>query len=279
VNNKIYPCIWFNNNALEAANFYCSIFKNSKLLNQNPTVVNFEVENQIFMCLNGGPHFTPNPTISFYVTCETENEIDSLWMALIKNGSIRMPLNKYAWSKKYGWVDDKYGVSWQLTIGSIAEMGQKISPALLYSGKQFGKAKEAVTVYSEIFKPSEIHFLFPYPETDVLNNGKIAHGQISLLNQKFIVMDGGNMNEFSFSEGVSLVVSCDNQQEIDHYWTNLTKEGQESQCGWLKDKYGVSWQIVPSKLGKLMSNPEKATRVMSEIFKMKKINIKVLEKA
>lgn len=138
--NQLYPCLWFDGQAKAAAEFYCSVFKNSKITTDTPMVVNFELNGQKFMGLNGGPHF-------------------------------------------------------------------------------------------------------------------------------------------KFNEAVSFVVNCENQEEIDYYWNKLTEGGQESQCGWLKDKFGLSWQIVPSILGKLMTDPEKAPRVMQAFMQMKKFDIEKLMNA
>jgi predicted 3-demethylubiquinone-9 3-methyltransferase (glyoxalase superfamily) len=140
MSNPIYPCLWFDGQAKEAADFYCTVFKDSKILSENSMVVNFELNGKKFMALNGGPHF-------------------------------------------------------------------------------------------------------------------------------------------KFNEAVSFVVECDTQEEIDHYWNKLTEGGSESMCGWLKDKYGVSWQIVPAILGKLMSDPERAPRVTQAFLKMKKFDIEALLKA
>ncbi len=277
--NKIYPCIWFDGNAREAADFYCSLFQNGHIKDHNALVVTFEIEGQKFMCLNGGAKYRPNAAISFSVIYETDQEIDGLWQELMEEGNALMPLDRYEWSEKYGWVQDRFGVSWQLTIGKTDEMGQKITPALMYTGDQFGRAEEAVQFYSAIFKPSSTHFIFRYPETDELQKGKVAHGQLSLLDQKFIVMDSGLDHDFDFTEGLSLVVNCDSQMEIDHYWNKLSEGGEESQCGWLKDPFGVSWQIVPSTLPELMRDPEKGPRVTKALMKMKKLDIEALRRA
>ena len=140
MNNSIYPCLWYDGQAKEAAEFYCSIFKNSRILSENPMVVKFELNGAIFMGLNGGPHY-------------------------------------------------------------------------------------------------------------------------------------------KFTEAISYVVECQSQEEIDDYWARLTAGGSEIECGWLRDKFGMSWQIVPAILGKLMSDPKKAPRVMQVIQKTKKFNIAELENA
>src|SRR5436190_16783521 len=107
--NQIYPCIWYDGNAKEAAEFYCSVFKNSKITSENPMVVIWEMNGEKFMGLNGGPMFKVNPSISFYVVCETMEETDAVWKKLNEGGTVLMPLDKYDWSEKYGWVQDKFG--------------------------------------------------------------------------------------------------------------------------------------------------------------------------
>lgn len=279
MSNPIYPCLWFDNQAEVAAKFYISVFKNGSITSSNSIVVTIDVHDQKFMLLNGGLKFKINPSMSFYMVCESKREIDELWSELEQEGKVMMPLNKYPWSEKYGWVQDRYGVSWQLTLGNLAEMGQKFTPALMFTGPQFGNAEPAINRYIEIFNDSTIHFISRYVDTDPQQGGKIQHSQFSLEGRKFIAMDSGLFHDFSFTEGLSLVVECESQEEIDHYWNKLTDGGEESQCGWLKDAYGLSWQIVPSILGKLLQDAERAPKVTEAFLKMKKFDIATLLKA
>jgi len=276
---NIYPCLWFDGNAKAAAEFYCSVFKHSKILSENPMVVRFEIEGTLIMGLNGGPMFKINPAISFLVTCETNEEIESIWNKLIDGGNAMMPLNEYPWNKKYGWVKDKFGMIWQLMLGELLEGGQKIILNFLFSGKQYGKAQEAIKHYVSIFPDSKIHELQIYQEGEPQPAGNLKFGHFDLQNEFLSAMDGHGGKELEFNEGFSLVVECETQEEIDHYWNKLTEGGSESQCGWLKDKFGVSWQIVPTVLGKLMSDREKSPRVLQAFLKMKKFDIETLLKA
>ncbi|WP_313807227.1 VOC family protein [Flavobacterium sp.] len=98
----IYPCLWFDGKAKEAADFYCSVFADTKILETNPMVTTFDASGQKFMCLNGGPMFSINPSISFFVVCESETEVSTAWEKLTKEGSVLMPLGAYPWSEKYG---------------------------------------------------------------------------------------------------------------------------------------------------------------------------------
>lgn len=110
--NSIHPCLWFNSNAFEAAEFYCSVFTNSKITTNTPMVVNFELNGQQFMGLNGGPHFTFNEAVSFVVECDTQEEIDYFWDKLTVGGSESM----------CGWLKDKYGVSWQIVPRILGQL-------------------------------------------------------------------------------------------------------------------------------------------------------------
>jgi predicted 3-demethylubiquinone-9 3-methyltransferase (glyoxalase superfamily) len=274
--HNIYPCLWFDGNAKEAATFYCSIFNNSKITTNNGMVVMFEIEGKKIMGLNGGPMFSINPSISFFVTYQSNEEIENIWNKLIDGGSAMMPLDKYPWSEKYGWVKDKFGMTWQLMLGVMPAVVQKITPSFLFVGEQYGMAEEAMKYYTAVFPNAAINTLQLYKADAPQAEGKLEFGQFNIGQENFIVMDGFGEHKFQFNEGLSFVVECDTQEEIDNYWNILTQGGSESQCGWLKDKFGVSWQIVPSILSKLMSDSEKAPRVIQAFLKMKKFDIETL---
>ena len=151
---------------------------------------------------------------------------------------------------------------------------QKISPFLWFDGK----AEEAIKLYTSVFKNSKIISITywgegsPFPKTQVMN------GVFELEGLKFYAFDAGP--QFKFNEAVSFFVNAETQEEIDYFWEKLTADGgQESMCGWLKDKFGVSWQIAPAMLGKLMSDPEKAPRVIQAFLKMKKFDIEKLQES
>ena len=284
--NTIYPCLWFDGQAKAAAEFYCSVFpqrngspKNSKITADTPLVVAFELNGQKFMGLNGGPMYSPNPSISFFVICETLDEIENAWKNMLVGGNVFMPLDKYEWSEKYGWVQDKFGISWQLAYGLMEEVGQKFSPTLMFTNQQAGKAEQAINFYTSIFEDSSVVGINKYGANDNDVAGTIKHARFKLGQHVFMAMDSSMPHPFSFTEGISFVVECETQEEIDYYWDKLTEGGQESMCGWLKDKFGVSWQIVPAILGKLMSDPEKAPRVIQAFLQMKKFDIEKLRQA
>jgi predicted 3-demethylubiquinone-9 3-methyltransferase (glyoxalase superfamily) len=279
MSKQFYPCLWFDGKAGEAAAFYCSVFKGSKILQDTPMVVTLEIFGKKIMGLNGGPQFKINPSISMFVLLESVEETNAAWNKLVDGGSVLMPIDKYFWSERYGWVQDKYGMTWQLSVVNKAGDPPKITPSMLFTGKKFGKAEEAMKLYCSVFKNSSIPVLLHYPEGDA-NAGKVMYSEFRLNGYDLIAMDGPGEHAYTFNEGVSLVVECDTQQEIDDYWNKLTANGgAESMCGWLKDPYGVSWQIVPSVLGQLMSDPARAPRVVQAFMQMKKFDIAKLQEA
>ena len=291
---EIIPFLWFDNNIEEAVNFYISCFKNSKagIISRydeasakasgqregSILTESFQLNGQEFIALNGGPVFKFTPCISFFVVCETEEEIDELWGKFSVDGKILMEFKSYPFSKKYGWVEDKFGLSWQLNLTGDK---QKISPLLMFTGKQAGKAEEAINFYTSLFEKSEIINLVHYAEGQGEPVKNIVHSRFSLNNEEFLAMDSSQKFDFNFTPAVSFMVYCDTQEEVDDYWQKLTEGGNEVECGWLEDKYGVSWQIVPRVFMKLLNQPdkEKSKRVMQAMMKMKKFDIKKLEEA
>lgn len=277
--HNIHPCLWFNGNAKEAAEFYCSLFPDSRITFDTPMVVNFNLHGQKFMGLNGGPMFTFNPSISMFVTSENNEEIDRLYARLMEGGMAMMPLDKYDWSEYYAFVQDKFGLAWQLYKGNYSSVNQKITPCFLFTDCHFGKAEAAVKYYTGLFPSSSINGILLYQENEGEQvAGKVKHSQFIIDEKVFMAMDGAGNHGFAFNEAISFVVECKDQEEIDKYWNNLTANGgAESMCGWLKDPFGVSWQIIPANIGQLMTDPAKGPNAMKALMQMKKIVIAELE--
>jgi predicted 3-demethylubiquinone-9 3-methyltransferase (glyoxalase superfamily) len=294
---KITPHLWFNTNAEEAVQFYTKVFAGGKIYAtthypdagkevhgmEAGTVLTmeFEIEGYRFIALNGGPIFTFTPAISFTVHCETEEKINALWEKLAEDGMPLMPLDAYPFSKRYGWIQDRYGLSWQLIVPEVMP-DKVIMPSLMFTGAVAGKAEEAMQLYTSVFKNAsigEIHRYGPGQEHDA--EGTIMHADFMLEGQKFSVMDSAYPHGFAFNEAVSLLVTCEDQEELDYYWEKLSAVPEAEQCGWLKDAYGVSWQIAPKGMEEMLNNPdkEKANKAMEAMLKMKKIDIAELKRA
>lgn len=291
---KIIPHLWFDKEAVEVAQFYTEVFDDSKITHKSiikdtPSgdcdIVGFSIMGFEFMAISAGPLFKINPSISFFVNFDpsydkdSKKNIDVIWKKLSKGGKVLMPIQEYPWSKRYGWVQDKYGVSWQLILTKPeGEDRPKIIPSLLFTNEKSGKAEEAIKFYISLFKDSKLGNLMHYQEDQGPNKkGTVMFSDFKLGNVWLAAMDGGDVHDFTFNEAVSLMVNCKNQDEIDYFWEKLSAVPEAEQCGWVKDKFGVSWQIVPENMGELMlKNPEKTTPVM---LKMKKIIIEELKKA
>jgi predicted 3-demethylubiquinone-9 3-methyltransferase (glyoxalase superfamily) len=297
---RIIPCLWFDDQAEEAAKFYLSMFEDSETTNTtrygeagqevhgnapgSVMTVEFELEGQAFTALNGGPHFTLNPSISFTVAFETKEELDRLWEKLYDGGMAMMPLQEYPFSERFGWVQDKFGVSWQLNYVGEGNVEQKITPSFMFVGEQAGHAEEAMNVYTSIFPNAAVNGITRYEagqEPD--EEGTVSNAQFTLDGQQLTAMDSNHEHQFSFNEALSLQVMCEGQEEVDHFWDKLSEGGDEEaqQCGWLKDKYGLSWQVVPRAWLEMANDPDpaKSERVFESMLQMKKFDITELKRA
>lgn len=293
---KITPCLWFDIHADEAMTRLTSTFPNSKITtisrypdmpldipmqNMSGKVLTgiFELDGYQFMCLDGGPQFKFNPSISFFVNCETTEETDKIWATFSDGATELMPFQQYPFSEKFGWLMDKYGLSWQVNLGARP---QKITPYLLFVGEQCGKAEEAIHFYTSLFDHSGVdHIMHHDADSPGEKEGTVQQALFRLNNQEFRAMDSAHDHQFAFNEAISFYVECETQDEVDHFWYKMSAHPESEQCGWLKDKYGVSWQIVPKILGELMSDPDpdKSRRVMDAMLQMKRFDIDGLKKA
>ncbi|MBS0536202.1 MAG: VOC family protein [Proteobacteria bacterium] len=283
---KLTTCLWFENQADEAAKFYCSVFKSSRIgrtayypdagqeIHGKPAksvlTVEFDLEGMPFTALNAGPMFKFNEAISLQVRCQTQEEIDNYRQALSAGGQ----------DGRGGWLKDKYGLSWQIVRAPTALGARRIVPCLWFDTQ----GEDAARFYCSVFKNSKLGGISRYSDAGKEVHGKEAGSvmvvEFELEGAPFITLNGGP--QFKFNEAISIQVPCKTQEEIDYYWNALTADGgQESQCGWLKDKYGLSWQVFPEFMGELLSGPDRAAaaRAMNAFMKMKKFDIATIEKA
>jgi predicted 3-demethylubiquinone-9 3-methyltransferase (glyoxalase superfamily) len=293
---KIVPHLWFDTQAKEAAEFYCAVFPDSKIISStvlrdtpggDSELVAFNLSGHDFMAISAGPLFAFNPSISFILNFdpaqdEQANEhLQVLWDKLADGGTVLMPLQEYPFSKHYGWIQDRYGVSWQLMLTNPeGEPRPFITPSLMFAGSNTNKAEEAVQFYVGVFKNAKTGTIARYQEdTGPAQKGSLMFANFMLENQWFAAMDSGVEQPFTFNEAISLLINCDTQEEIDYYWERLTAVPEAEQCGWLKDKYGVSWQVSPTIMNEMISEgtPEQIARVTQAFLKMKKFDIAQLE--
>jgi predicted 3-demethylubiquinone-9 3-methyltransferase (glyoxalase superfamily) len=229
--------LWFDTQAKEAAEFYCSVLPGSKITNvttvhDTPSgdcdVVSFQLSGQPFMAISAGPLFIFNPSLSFFLNFDpsraknARKNLDTVWQKLSQGGEALMPLDKYPFSERYGWVRDKYGLSWQLILSDPS--GQErpfIVPSLLFVKHVCGKAEEAINFYMSVFRDSKQGLVARYPKGMAPDKeGTIMFADFMIENQWFAAMDSAHEHNFAFNEAISFMVSCDTQKEIDHYWEN-----------------------------------------------------------
>ena len=281
VMQKITPFLWFDTQAREAAEFYCSVFPDSKITEQAGIVTSYRLMGLEMAGMSAGPYFKPNPSISFSARIVDKDLTKQIWDKLSEGAEILMAFDNYEWSAGYGRCNDKYGVSRQIMYDNRPDRKNELVPSLMLTQDMFGRAQEAMDFYSSIFPDSKVDFVWNYPAGGP-DEGKVAHAEIKLAGQQFIIMESSAEHKFKFDEGVSLVVHCKGQDEVDRYRNALLADGgQESQCGWLKDKFGVSRQVTPDELMDAIyhnDDPEKAKYAQDQMMKMHKIVIADLYK-
>ena len=292
----LVPCLWLNGGAEEAAAFYVETFGDGRVIartlfpraSDNPVgmppgslmSVEFEVRGQRFTALNGGPQFVVNPSISFFIRVDSSSEAEQLFTALSRGGETLMPLGAYPWSDCFGWANDRFGVSWQV-MATAGKLAPAIVPALMFCGAQFGNATAAMESLGGVFPNSQVEEVERFaPNED--GAGAVKQARFVLAGHGFMAMDSPADHAFGFNEAVSLQVLCNGQAEVDRYWAELSEGGEPGQCGWLKDRFGISWQVVPEAwlqwLGSDADDVQRE-RVFEAMQGMSKLDIGTLERA
>ena len=293
---KLSTHLWFDKEAREAAGFYTSVFgasngsdsrvKDTTTLHDTPSgsvdLVSIELAGQQFSLISAGPLFKFNPSVSFLIACPSKEEVDALWEKLSKGGTPLMPLAAYPFSERYGWIQDRYGLSWQVMFTGDRPIPQKITPTLMFVGEVCGKAEEAIRYYASVFHGTKIGDIFRYGRGEAPDKeGTVKFAPFTLEGKQFAAMDSAHGHNFKFNEAISFMVHCDTQNEIDYYWDKLSAVPAAEQCGWVKDRFGLSWQIVPTMMERMFKdkNQKKLAQVTQAFLKMKKFDIEALRQA
>lgn len=289
MSQKIIPNLWFDG-AKEAVDFYTSLFPHSKIVDtayypesteegladfQLPLAgkelsIEFELDGFRFVAINAAPEFIFNTSISLMVNFDPSTDekasahLDELWEKLSEGGEVLMALQKYPYSEKYGWVKDRYGLTWQLILTNPeGEPRPSIIPSFKFSGDVVNRAEEAVNFYASLFDESRIGTLARYPDrAGPANTDSLMFSDFALAGQWFAAMDSAVEQDFSFNEAFSLQINCKDQAEIDYFFEKLSRVPEAAICGWVKDQFGVSWQIVPENMAELMEKPGAYAKMM-----------------
>ena len=289
--SRLIPHLWYQDSLKEVFALYSSVFAETQQLYHShlggtPSgtveMAAWLLEGLEIRVLSAQAPFHLTPSFSFLVACSTAEEVDEKYRQLSFGGTILMPLGSYSFSPRYAWVVDRYGLSWQLMDFSGREVTQRLILTLMYTSQVAGHCEEALRHYCQLARTSSIGEIDRYGsgfEPNLPNH--IRHASFQLENLVLAAMDSSAGHDFSFSEAASLVVQVSSQDELDHWWLALSADPEAERCGWLKDRFGVSWQIVPQQLEALMSSPDEAVRnrVRDAFLAMKKLNIATLEQA
>jgi len=293
---KIVPNLWYDTDAEAAAMRYVDLIAGSgigsiarypeagkEIHGQTPgsaMTVSFRLGDTALLALNGGPRFKFTSAISLFAILEDEAGVERLWEGLIDGGTALMPLDKYDWSGKYGWLADRWGLNWQIGLGKHQNTGRTVTPSLLFAGGAAGKAEAAIEHYTSVFPGSTVDGIRRHDGSAKDAAGTVMHAQFRIDGQAIMAMDSAEADA-DFTEAVSLIVRCEDQAEIDRLWSAMSAVPQAEACGWLKDRFGVSWQVVPHRLETMMSAGDQTAieRVMAAFMKMKKLDLATLERA
>lgn len=283
--------LWYDKEADEAVELYTSVFKNSEILHRHnlgetpsgeeTIMYDFRLENVWFTAINGGPQFKLNPSISIMYLCESRELLEQIYRELSVDGEDLMPLDTYDFSEYYVWFQDKYGLNWQLMLMEEFDGDGRMSINLLFADELCGLSEDALHFYNEVFEESEIGLLSRYPEgmEGIDPRAKLNYSELILDDIMLVLSDHGVGGDFKFNEAFSLGLLCGTQEEIDYYWNALSNVPEAEECGWLKDKFGVSWQIAPCDLNTWLTTGSEASkeRVKEVMLNAKKFVIEDFE--
>lgn len=281
----LIPHLWYDKEALEAARFYTSVFPESQLdwtyhLSDTPSgdaqLVQFRLVNMTLAAISAGPYFHLNESMSLMVQVSKKEEVDRLYQSLSQNGKVLMPLGEYPFNAYYVWFEDQYGLSWQLLYNPEQTVSHHLEICLLFSKDQVGSAEDFLQKYVSLLPGAELGQRSYYAQGEAsLPQAKLNYGELVLPNQKLIVMDHGYGGENGFNEAFSLMIYVNSPEEMAAYYDAFSSVKEAEQCGWVKDEFGISWQIVPQKLMEAYGNPAQADRlkaVNAAILEMKRLD-------
>jgi len=268
---KIVPHLWFTEHAEDAAACYAGIFPQSQVgavahySGEHAEVfgrqagavtrVDFELAGQSFIAFNGGPRFQFTPAVSFFVSCANQTELETLWSKLAAGGTPLMPLAEYPGLDLFGWVQDKFGVSWQM---SLRGMRQKITPALMFIGPQYRKAEEAMNFYVSLFPDSGVTSVDKYGAGEHEAEGTVRVAVFQLAGQEFMVMENSFAHAFGITGAIAWLVRCETQSEIDRFRNELARNGKAEPDGWVQDQYGVYWIVAMATISSAAESSKSA---------------------
>lgn len=280
----IIPHLWYNTEAKEAVAFYVDLFGGNVdwtyTITDTPSgdsdLIQFQLGNMTLAAISAGPYFKLNESMSLMVNVASKDEVTRLYQALSEGGRVLMPLGEYPFSPYYVWLEDRFGLSWQLSYAPDLDKPYQFDICLLFSQGQVGLAQPMLDYYKDKLPQARLGRLSYYGEGEAaVEAAKLNYAELLVAGQKMIVMDHGYGGEASFNEAFSLMVYVDSQDELDFYYDLLSAVPEAEMCGWVKDQFGISWQIVPRMLMEAYdtASPEKVKAVNAAVMTMKRLDI------
>ena len=275
----ITPAMWCDGTADEAAQFYADVFRDASIAEQVPGLAaTVSIHGFRLSLINGGNQYAPNPSISCILNFDpllfggeeqARDYLDELYERL-STGGVLMELGEYPFSPRYAWVRDSFGMTWQLMLTDPdGDPRPFVIPSFMFGGTNHANAEEATDAWIALFDNSRRGVLYRYEEGGPLDAGTVMFTDFTLRGTWMAATDSGTFHDFTFTPGVSMIVSCRDQEEIDRYWAGLSAVPEAERCGWCVDRWGVSWQVVPHNIAELMADA--ATR--DKILHMGKIDL------
>lgn len=256
----IIPAFWCNGTMAEQARAYAALFPGATIDGQEPAAwapdapgATLALDGCPVQLIDGGPMYAPTPAISLFVQRADEAGVRALWDALAEGGAVLIPLEAWPWARLYGWVQDRWGVSWQVNLGPVAEVGQAVLPYLTFVGAAAGKVRAALDLYARAFPDLTVDGIHDHDGSGPDPAGTVMHAQVRLRGGTMMLSDSAHAHAWGFTPGTSLSVLCADQAQVDRLWDLFLDGGQPSRCGWLTDAFGLSWQIVPQVLHDIMT--------------------------
>lgn len=279
----IIPHLWYDTEAKEAVAFYVDLF-GGKLdwtytITDTPSgdsdLIQFQLGDMTLAAISAGPYFKLNESMSLMVNVANKDEVARLYQALSEGGRILMPLGEYPFSPYYVWLEDRFGLSWQLSYAPDLDKPYQFDICLLFSQEQVGLAQPMLDYYKDKLPQASVGQVSYYGEGEAaVEAAKLNYAELLVGGQKLIVMDHGYGGEASFNEAFSFMVYVDSQDELNFYYDLLSAVPEAEMCGWVKDQFGISWQIVPRILMEAYdtANPETVKAVNDAVLQMRRLD-------
>ncbi|HFI0746470.1 TPA: VOC family protein [Streptococcus suis] len=284
----IIPHLWYDTEAKEAVAFYVDLFGGNVdwtyTITDTPSgdsdLIQFQLGDMTLAAISAGPYFKLNESMSLMVNVASKDEVTRLYQALSEGGRVLMPLGEYPFSPYYVWLEDRFGLSWQLSYAPDLDKPYQFDICLLFSQDQVGLAQPMLDYYKDKLPQASVGQLSYYGEGEAaVEAAKLNYAELLIAGQKMIVMDHGYGGEASFNEAFSLMVYVDSQDELNFYYDLLSAVPEAEICGWAKDQFGISWQIVPRILMEAYdtANPETVKAVNDAVLTMKRLDFATIQ--